>query len=174
MRVASGGGAERASAGQASGGTGIGGAGGAGGASGTDANLCPPGTTFPGGPPDINSPYVSGSQIPATSSQVNVQSLGVVGALLDMHEYIVAVATYDEVFNIGALSPLMCIRPLPPNTYFKEYCADGGPGCGGCGNCNVGTGGGSLLPMFGAVALGGVVIAVRRDRRRKRRRVEQG
>lgn len=80
---------------------------GAGGATGA----CPAGTTLPE-VPSFTSKYVCGSQVPATTTSYGITSVG--GApLQDGTQYIVAVAAYDEVFNLGPSLPSSAARPRP-------------------------------------------------------------
>ncbi len=145
-----------------------------------NSNLCQAGTTFPVdiSQPDVNSPtiapYVCAGPIQYSASTVNIQMLPNGQALQDNVQYIVGVSSYDEVYNIGPPSALMCQSPQPTNTFLKQYCSDGGPGCGGCGSCNVGSSNDPLWPMLGLAALGGVAVIVRRDKRKRRRRAGHG
>jgi hypothetical protein len=159
--------------GGAGGAGGFGGAGGAGGTGGTAVitTPCPAGTKLPSSidpqHPDINSPYVCGSQIPASATSPNVTNLGDGTVLKDGQSYIVAVAAYDEVFNLGPLSTIQCQTPQQTTTFLDSYCMDGGLGCGGCGSCNIGAQTDPLWPVLGSLALAAVGISVRRQRRRR-------
>jgi MYXO-CTERM domain-containing protein len=85
--------------------------------------------------------------------------------------YTMAVAAYDNVNNIGPLSELQCATPQETTTFFNEYCADGGHGCGGCGSCAVGADTDLTWPGLAAFALVTVGLTVRRDERRRKQRV---
>jgi hypothetical protein len=88
--------------------------------------------------------------------------------LVDGQQYIVGIAAYDVVNNLGPMAPLQCGIPVPVNSYFPTYCAEGGPGCGGCGSCNVGSSTDPVWSALGVAALAGAIGLVRRDRRRHR------
>jgi hypothetical protein len=143
-----------------------GGGGGAGGApAGSD---CPVGTTLPE-VPSVSSKYLC-AQIPSTATSYPIRKAAVVNGapLEDGVQYVVAVAAYDQVFNLGPLAPLQCAAPEPTNTFFETYCADGGHGCaGGCGIRDVGGGTDPVWPVLSVGALAAVGIIVRRDRRRR-------
>jgi hypothetical protein len=144
-------------------------------------NLCPTGTTFPVdiSQPNVYSlalqPYICAGPVQYSATQVNLMQLpGDAGPFVDMTTYVVGVSAFDEVYNVGPPSQLMCAAPQQTNTFLKTYCTDGGPGCAGCGSCNVGANDDSLWPMFGLGALGWVAVIVRKDRKRRRRRAGIG
>jgi hypothetical protein len=83
----------------------------------------------------------------------------------------IGIAAYDNVYNLGPLSQIQCQTPAPVNSFFPTYCSEGGSGCGGCGSCNVGSRTDPIWPALGAAALAAVGLAVRNDRRRRRRGV---
>jgi hypothetical protein len=119
---------------------------------------------------DINSKYFCGSQGPGTLTSYTISKDSFGNALTNNQTYVVAVAAYDAVYNLGTLSEYFCQYPQPVNSFFPEYCSEGGPGCiGGCGSCNVGSRTDPLWPALGAAALAAVGLAVRHDRRRRRR-----
>jgi hypothetical protein len=144
---------------------GAGGAGGAGGGSSGGPTACDSNETIPGldpDHPDINSPYVCGKQIPASATSPNIPDL------TNGTRYIVGIAAYDEVNNIGPISALQCATPQKTDTFFSQYCADGGAACdGGCSACTVGGGADLAWPGLGIAALAGVGLASRRARRRR-------
>ena len=114
--------------------------------------------------PDIASPFVCASQVPASAGVVRITALHDGSPLEDGRGYVVAVAAYDEVHNVGPLSPLLCGSPQPTDTFMKVYCADGGDGCEGCGICNAGARGRLSWPWLGAAALAAAGVVVRGDR----------
>jgi hypothetical protein len=156
------------------GGAGAGGEGGGGSAAGSGGSVstaCPSGTLFPGldlQRPDINSPYVCGLPVPASATAPIITKLGDGGVLLDGQRYVVAVAAYDEVFNLGPVSSLQCQKPEESATFLDVYCQDGGTACSACDIREIGAGGGATWPVLGAVALAAVGISVRRERRRRK------
>jgi MYXO-CTERM domain-containing protein len=119
--------------------------------------------------PSYSSQNICGAQISISQTQAQLTTLNNDTPLMNGTTYIVAIAAYDEVFNLGPLAPLQCGKPQIIDSYYNTYCADGGPGCmNGCGSCNVGGGGTDpLWPVLGAGALAAVGIMVRRDRRRR-------
>jgi hypothetical protein len=141
-----------------------GGAGGAGGSSsGSD---CPAGTMLPE-VPSFGSKYLC-AQIPAAATSFSIAKTADGAPLEDGVQYVVAVAAYDQVFNLGPLAPLQCATPQAVDSFFGVYCADGGPGCvGGCGSCDVGGGADPVWPALGAGVIVVAGIVVRRDRRRR-------
>jgi MYXO-CTERM domain-containing protein len=175
----SGGGAGGAGAGGAggtttSGGTtttasGTGGAGGAGGAAAKGPNACDSTETIPGldvNHPDIYSPFVFGSSLSASSTVVTVDKL------TNGTRYRVAIAAFDEVNNIGPLSVLQCGTPDQTDTFFHQYCADGGNGCGGCGSCAVGGDDSPVWPALGTGALAALGLVLRRRHATRSKRPE--
>jgi MYXO-CTERM domain-containing protein len=130
-------------------------------------NDCPSTITQPEKHLSYTSSYICGTQVPPTTSTYPITS--VAGAPLENGvQYVVAIAAYDQVWNLGPPAPLQCQTPEPVDSFFPTYCAEGGPGCvGGCGSCDVGGGADPLWPVLGAGALAAVGIIVRRDRRRR-------
>lgn len=116
--------------------------------------------------PSIKSKYVCGERIPASATSPVIEKLK------NDQPYVVAIAAYDTVNNIGPLSVLQCATPQPTKTFFGEYCANGGNACNeGCGTCNVGGAGRDLTwPGLAVLALAGAALGVRRDDRRRRAR----
>lgn len=154
---------------------GTGGTAGAGGAGGESSGetACPAGTTLgcvDTKHPSTKSSSVCGSRIAASATAP------VISGLTNDVPYVVAIAAYDQVNNIGPLSVLQCGTPQPTRTFFNQYCADGGVACAdGCGTCTVGVGRELAWPGLGAIALAAAAFAVRRDeRRRKKARRENG
>lgn len=96
------------------------------------------------------------------------ESSSVISGLVDGQSYVLAVAGYDELNNIGPLSALQSATPEPTDTFFNVYCADHGPGCHGCTRCHVGTEPAPTWPTLAGVALLGVGILGRRSRARGR------
>jgi hypothetical protein len=92
------------------------------------------------------------------------------GKAVNGTRYVVAVAAYDAVNNIGPLSYSLCQTPEVTNTFFSTYCRDGGPACPGCGQCTVGPSSSLTWPALGATALAAVGLAMRRSRGTRRRR----
>ncbi len=123
---------------------------------------CPAGTSFPvdAQQPGPSSPHVCAGPIQYTETNVNIQSLGGGSSLEDGTEYVVAVAAYDDVFNISPLSPLLCGSPEQ---------GQGNASGGGCAIRSLGASPDPLWPLLGLAALGGVGVVLRRDRRRRRR-----
>ncbi len=153
------------------GGAGTGGAGGssvagAGGSVATGLNDCPSGTTLPE-PLTYASQNICGTTLVANTSY-QLQQINNTTPLMNGTTYIVAVAAYDQVFNLGSPAALQCGKPQIVDSFFNTYCAEGGPGCAnGCGSCNVGSGADPLWPALGVSALAAIGIMVRRDRRRR-------
>lgn len=113
--------------------------------------------------PSITSKNRYGSQISRSSTEVVIKDLK------NDKPYVVAIAAYDSVNNIGPLSVLQCGTPQPTNTFFNQYCADGGAVCaGGCGSCNVGADRDLAWSGLGAAALAAAGMIARRDRRRRK------
>ena len=138
-------------------------------ASGIGPDQCPPGTAslVDRTSPDTGSPFVCASRIPASAGIVRITALHDGSPLEDGRGYVVAVAAYDDVDNVGPLSPLLCGGPRPTTTFMKAYFADGGEGCQGCGICNVGAPSGLPWPPLSAAALAAAGVVVRRGRRRR-------
>jgi hypothetical protein len=116
----------------------------------------------------INSMYVCGSRVPASTSKFSATSIG--GMPVENGTgYVVGVVAYDEVLNLGGMSPLECAEPLPVDSFYKVYCRDGGSACPGCGSCNVGENTDPVWPALGAAALAAAFGLSRRSPRRRRR-----
>jgi hypothetical protein len=155
------------------GGTDTGDAGGAGGTGGTGGAADKGASACAGGEqlycvnkdhPAIDSIYVCLDRIPASTTEP------VLKKLTNGQSYVVAVAAYDQVNNIGPLSVLQCATPKATKTFFNQYCAAGGVACAeGCGTCNVGSRSDLTWPGLGAAALAGAVFAARRDGKRRRK-----
>ena len=108
-----------------------------------------------------NSPFVCGARISASSTTPVIMGLS------NKQQYTIAVAAYDEVNNIGPLSVLQCATPVPTDTFFPQYCKDGGAGCAGCGSCAVGAPSDLTWPGLALAALAALGLIVRRDERRR-------
>jgi hypothetical protein len=119
--------------------------------------------------PTVDSPYLYGDSIGAMATSALVQGL------TNGKQVKVALAAFDAVDNIGPLSVIQCQTPQPTETFFNQYCADGGAACqGGCGSCNVGSDRDLGSLAFSAALLSCVALGVRRDRRRRSRAAQQG
>jgi hypothetical protein len=119
--------------------------------------------------PDITSPAVCGIQIPASATEPAITVLGDGSTPKNGTRYRVGVAAYDEVNNIGPISILQCGTPAPTDTFFGQYCADGGVACtGGCSSCALGSDRDYTWHGLGAAALAAVMLGLRRDARRRR------
>lgn len=83
--------------------------------------------------------------------------------------YAFAVSATDTVDNPGPLSELVCGAPAPVDSFWKEYCKDGGQACqpGACGCTSVGAGGTALWPALSTIGLGAIGAALIRRRRRR-------
>jgi len=117
--------------------------------------------------PSVNSPALCGANISASATAPTITGL------TNGQPYVIAIAAYDEVDNIGPLSVLQCSTPAPTIGFFNQYCADGGQGCGGCGSCAVGADNGLLYPGLAAGALAAVGLLVRREERRRKRKTRR-
>ena len=85
--------------------------------------------------------------------------------------YVVGVAAYDEIGNVGKLSELQCGTPVPVNSILRVYKCQGGFDETGCGFCSMrGDRGGS----FAALVSGGLVLLGLAARRSRRPRVAGG
>jgi hypothetical protein len=88
--------------------------------------------------------------------------------------YAIGVAAYDNLGNVGVLSPMVCVTPGPIDDFFTLYNEAGGKG-GGCelssGSVDstvVGDGAGVLL------AMGALGLTIVRRRRRASQNKSQG
>jgi hypothetical protein len=78
--------------------------------------------------------------------------------------YVVAVAAYDAVNNIGPLSYSLCETPAPTDTFLPVYCKDYGDGCPGC---TVQPSSSLTWPGLATAAIGAVAFGARRRSRAK-------
>jgi hypothetical protein len=142
---------------------GVGGAGGGGGTTAmAECSTTIPGLT-PGVPPPADAPHCAALGPSVTSTPIGDAVNGV--------QYVVAVAAYDAVNNIGPLSYSLCQTPEPTNTFWKVYCEDGGDGCPGC---TVRPSSSLAWPGLATAALGAVAFCARRRSRAERQRRSRG
>jgi hypothetical protein len=126
---------------------------------GGSMDTCPGGAAIPAADLTLTSPYVCGSQVRSTVTQANVTSVGTAPLQGDT-TYAVAVAAYDEVYNLGPTStPAVCGEVQPTGSTGS-----------GCGIRQAGAGTDPRWPVLGAAALAALVGLARRDRSRRRRR----
>jgi hypothetical protein len=78
--------------------------------------------------------------------------------------YAVGLAAYDDVGNLGPLSPLACQTPVQVNDFFSNYKNDGGQ----AGNCACSAA--SESESYGGVLAGALIYSVAAVRRRARGR----
>lgn len=115
----------------------------------------------------------------ATPSDVSLDAVqtgnvGQVSSLKNGKGYVVAMAAYDDVGNIGKLSALACGAPAPVDSILRVYKCDGGLTETGCGFCSMG---GDRGGSFGALVSAGLVVAgfaARRTRRHRAARASRG
>ncbi|MBW2453603.1 MAG: hypothetical protein JRI68_03795 [Deltaproteobacteria bacterium] len=89
-----------------------------------------------------------------------------VTGLSQNQEYVIAVAAYDQVHNLGVLSGLGCGSPEEVTDFFDAYTAAGGQAGGGVCQCAlVGVALDRPLAVLAVFALG-LIFVVRRNRRR--------
>jgi hypothetical protein len=157
-----------ADAGTTSGAGGSGGTGGTSGSGGASTVCADPNKGIPflsGNHPNPNDPrvqpYICGTMISPTSTTPTISGL------VDGQEYVIAIAGYDEVNNMGPLSVFQCATPEPTSTFFNEYCADGGKGCGGCGSCAVGADNDLTWTVLACSTVAAVAFGLRRARGRR-------
>lgn len=101
-----------------------------------------------------------------TMDTVETGNLGQVSKLVNGKGYVVAMAAYDDVGNIGKLSDLACGAPAPVDSILRVYQCKGGLTETGCGFCSMG---GDRGGSFGALVSAGLIVfgfAARRSRRR--------
>jgi hypothetical protein len=120
-----------------------------------------PGLT-PGKPPPADAPVCATLGLGATSVPIS----GAVNGT----RYVVAVAAYDSVNNIGPLTSSLCQTPEPTDTFFGAYCRDGGSACPGCGQCAASPSSPLTWPALATAALAALGFGVRRSQRRGARR----
>jgi hypothetical protein len=115
----------------------------------------------------------------ATPSDVSMDTVetGNVAQVSDLKNgkgYVVAMAAYDDVGNIGKLSELACGAPAPVDSILRVYKCDGGLAETGCGFCSMG---GDRGGSFGALVSAGLLVAgfaARRTRRPRAVRTSRG
>ena len=78
--------------------------------------------------------------------------------------YVVALAAYDAVNNIGPLTTSLCQTPEPTDTFFGVYCRDHGGACPGSAQCNLGRSPALTWPTLATAVLAVLALAVRRAR----------
>lgn len=107
----------------------------------------------------------------ATGDALTTGTEGNVTKLTNGKAYVVAVAAYDDVGNVGKLSELQCGTPAPVDSILRVYECKGGLTESGCGFCSMGgdRGGG-----FAALVSGGLVVLGLAARRSRRPRVAGG
>ena len=76
--------------------------------------------------------------------------------------YIVGVAAFDEVGNVGLMSTFECGQPQPTKTFLQEIAGTMASRCTGCGNCTIGASSDLTWNVLGWTTLAGVGIFVRR------------
>lgn len=127
-------------------------------------------------PPSISLPCVDpahpSSESPAFYDQVFSRGSSLVlQGLTNDQPHMVAIAGVDALGNVGRLSALECAAPRETDTYFEQYCRDGGNACdGGCGTCQTGAHPApAWRELLAATATVGLVVWRRRRTRSKRR-----
>jgi len=96
---------------------------------------------------------------------------GTVPGLVNGRAYVVAVAAFDDVGNIGKLSELSCGTPQPLDTILRVYNCKNGLVESGCGFCSVG---GDRGGSFAALVSAGLFVFGFAARRSRRSRAERG
>ena len=177
------GGASTSSASGTSTGGGAGGIGGAGGVSSTVAattgammsagvvgsgntNACNPTMTAPTCVAASN--LLVAGQVPDYERAGELLSIGTRGSITGLKNgqaYVVGVAAYDDVGNVGKLSELTCGTPQPVNSILRAYECGGGLEATGCGFCSVGGDRGASYTALVSAGLFVFGFAVRRSRR---------
>lgn len=102
-----------------------------------------------------------------TSEPVDTGTVATVTGLVNGRAYVVAMAAYDDVGNVGKLSELGCSTPAPVDSILRVYQCSGGLKDSGCGFCSMG---GDRGGSFAALVSGGLVVfglAARRSRRKR-------
>ena len=115
-------------------------------------------------------------EIPAAGTTINIDTgnTGAVGNLQNGKAYVIALAAYDDVGNIGKLSEPKCGTPAPVDSILRVYRCKGGFTESGCGLCSVG---GDRGGSFAALVSAGLVVAgfaARRTRRPRAVRASRG
>jgi hypothetical protein len=102
-----------------------------------------------------------------TGEPVDTGTVATVNGLVNGKAYVVAMAAYDDVGNVGKLSDLACATPAPVDSILRVYECNGGFKDSGCGFCSMG---GDRGGSFAALVSGGLVVlglAARRSRRKR-------
>lgn len=121
-----------------------------------------PGLTKGAIPPlPSKTPYFCGQSGP-TSTTIDISNA------VNGTPYVVAVAAFDNLGNVGPLSGSLCGTPYPTDTFFGEYCKDGGGACqGGCGQCTAGPSTTLAWPALATSMLALAGLGARRARGRR-------
>ena len=138
---------------------GEGGATGSAGANGTPTDGCSSSVLVAGEEPPAG--YGCGD---SSGTATNGEATG----LANGQTYVVAVASVDDYDNVGVLSQVACGTPEPVTGFFEAYRAAGGQAGGGF--CAVHAGKSRLSAALVALALAGLVVRRRRQRRLAARR----
>ncbi|MEP7121832.1 MAG: hypothetical protein ABJE95_13010 [Byssovorax sp.] len=102
-----------------------------------------------------------------TGEPIDTGTVATVSSLVNGKAYVVAMAAYDDVGNVGKLSELKCGAPAPVDSILRVYQCTGGFKDSGCGFCSMG---GDRGGSFAALVSGGLVVfglAARRGRRKR-------
>jgi hypothetical protein len=103
-----------------------------------------------------------------TGQTLTTGTNGNVTDLVNGTAYVVALAAFDDVGNLGKLSELKCGTPTPVDSFLRVYRCKNGFADSGCGFCSVSADRGS---SFAALVSGGLVVFGLIARRSRRRRV---
>lgn len=116
-------------------------------------------------------------EVPTYERAGELRTTATKGSITDLKNgqaFVVAVAAYDDVGNVGKLSELKCGTPQPVDSILRVYKCKGGLTESGCGFCSVG---GDQGVSFTALASAGLFVlgfAVRRSRRPRVTSAERG
>jgi hypothetical protein len=108
---------------------------------------------------------------PTADSALAGVGTGTVTGLVNGKAYVVAVAAFDDVGNIGKLSELSCGTPQPLDVLLRVYKCKNGLVDSGCGFCSVG---GDRGGSFAALVSAGLFMFGFAARRSRRPRAERG
>jgi hypothetical protein len=106
-----------------------------------------------------------------TGEALTTGSVGSVTKLKNGTAYVVAVAAYDDVGNVGKLSDLQCGTPAPVDSFLRVYRCKGGTTESGCGFCSMS---GERGNSFTALVSAGLIVFGFMARRSRRPRVAGG